>query len=209
MENVARSAGGVEVVAARLDVACDAVLRLSAWLCEDERRRAARFRFERHRRRYVVARGRLRELLAERLATTPRSIAFVYGVSGKPALAQPFARSGWRFSVSHCGGLALYAFSRRGELGVDLEAVRPLPEADAIAARCFSPREHAAYRGLAPRERLPGFFACWTRKEAFVKALGGGLSLALRELDLSDPPPGWRLERFSPSAGFVAALAHR
>jgi 4'-phosphopantetheinyl transferase len=131
----------------------------------------------------------------------------VYAREGKPALAERFARSGWRFNLSHCGELAVYAFSRAGEVGVDVEAVHAIAEADAIAARVFSRREHEDYRALAPSERPLAFFRCWTRKEAFVKALGDGLAVPLERLDASAPPCGWSIESFSPEAGFIGAVA--
>lgn len=199
----------VEVVSVRLDPGPQAVRALSRLLCDEERSRAARFRFERDRRRFIVARAHLRGLLAARLGAAPDAIEFVYGANGKPALATRFAESGWRFNLSHCEELAVYAFSRAGEIGIDVEAVHALAEADDIAARVFSRRENQAYRALAPRDRPLGFFRCWTRKEAFVKALGDGLSMPLADVDVSAAPCGWRLHSFSPLPGFVAALAHR
>jgi 4'-phosphopantetheinyl transferase len=192
---------------ARLDAGPHEARALALSLSQAERSRAARFRFDRERRRFIVARARLRELLAERLDVPPESIEFVYAREGKPALAKRFARSGWRFNLSHCGELALYAFSRAGEVGVDVEAVHAIAEADAIAARVFSRREHEAYRALAPTERPLAFFRCWTRKEAFVKALGDGLAVPLERLDASAPPCGWSIESFSPEAGFIGAVA--
>jgi 4'-phosphopantetheinyl transferase len=197
----------VQVVVARLDPGPRKAHALALSLSKAERGRAARFRFDRERRRFIVARARLRELLAERLDVPPESIEFVYGREGKPALAERFARSGWRFNLSHCGELAVFAFSRAGEVGVDVEAVHAIAEADAIAARVFSRREHEAYRAAAPTERPLAFFRCWTRKEAFVKALGGGLSMPLAEVDVAHAPPGWRLHSFSPLPGFIGALA--
>ena len=199
----------VEVVTARLDPGPQAVRALSRWLSEGERSRVARLRFDRERRRFIVARARLRGLLAARLGAAPESIELIYGAKGKPALAERFARSGWRFNVSHCGELAVYAFSRAGEIGIDVEAVHAVREADDIAARFFSRRENSAYLALAPRARPLGFFRCWTRKEALVKALGDGLSMPLAEVDVSAAPPGWRLHSFSPLPGFIAAVAHR
>ena len=197
----------VQVVVARLDPRPDEARALALSLSQAERERAARFRFGRERRRFIVARARLRELLAERLDVPPESIEFVCARGGKPALAERFARSGWRFNLSHCGELAVYAFSRATEVGVDVEAVHAIAEGDAIAARVFSRREHEAYRAAAPAERPLAFFRCWTRKEAFVKALGGGLSMPLAELDLAHAPAGWRLHSFSPLPGFISALA--
>lgn len=192
---------------ARLDPGPHQAHAAALSLSQAERSRAARFRFDRERRRFIVARARLRELLAERLEVPPESIEFVYAREGKPALAERFARSGWRFNLSHCGELAVYAFSRAGEVGVDVEAVHAIAEADAIAARVFSRREHEDYRALAPSERPLAFFRCWTRKEAFVKALGDGLAVALERLDASAPPCGWSIESFSPEAGFIGAVA--
>jgi 4'-phosphopantetheinyl transferase len=197
----------VQVVVARLDAGPHEARALALSLSQAERSRAACFRFDRERRRFIVARARLRELLAERLDVPPESIEFVYAREGKPALAERFARSGWRFNLSHCGELALYAFSRAGEVGVDVEAVHAIAEADAIAARVFSRREHEAYRALAPTERPLAFFRCWTRKEAFVKALGDGLAVPLERLDASAPPCGWSIESFLPEAGFIGAVA--
>lgn len=214
--------GAVEIVVAALDVTPQTAHRLSLWLSEEERQRAGRFAFEREWRRFVVARGRLRQLLAERLAMRPESIELVYGERGKPALAQPLSHSGLRFNVAHSGELAVYAFSRKHEVGVDVEAVRTLPDADNIAARFFSRCENETYRALESCHKRTGFFNCWTRKEAFIKALGDGLYHPLDRFDVSlipgeparilrvDGTPGeecgWRLQSFSPAAGFVAAV---
>jgi 4'-phosphopantetheinyl transferase len=200
----------IEVRAARLDLRPEAVRALSVWLCEAERQRAARFRFDRDRRRFIVARARLRALLGARLGVAPGSVELVYGKNGKPALAQRFAHTQWHFNLSHCDEVAVYALSRGREIGIDIEAIRAVGEADGIAARFFSRRENEAYLALAPRDKPLGFFKCWTRKEAFVKALGDGLSLSLDEVDVSTAPTGWRLHSFSPLPGFIAALAsHR
>jgi 4'-phosphopantetheinyl transferase len=195
-----------EVVVGRLHARHEEVCYLRAWLSDAERRRAERFRFERDRRRFIVGRARLRELLAARLGVPPEAVELAYGGNGKPALAQRYADSGWRFNIAHCDDVAVYAFSRDSDIGIDIEAIREIPEADAIAARFFSRREYAAYAALAPRERPVGFLECWTRKEAVVKALGDGLSMPLDELDVSRAP-GWSLHGFSPLPGFIAALA--
>jgi 4'-phosphopantetheinyl transferase len=148
----------------------------------------------------------LRELLAVRLDVKPEAIELAYGKNGKPGLAQRFADTDWRFNVSRCGDVAVYAFSRRRDVGIDVEAIRPVREADAIAARFFSRREYAAYSALGPRDRPLGFLQCWTRREALAKALGNGLSMPIEELDVLRAP-GWRLHSFSPLPGFIAALA--
>ena len=194
----------VELVASRLDLDPGAVAALAGWLHDDECRRADRFRLARDRRRHVVARGLLRELLAARLGTHPRAVEFSYGAHGKPCLAPGSAAQDLRFSVSHSGELALFAFCRGREVGVDVEAVVPMRDADAVARQFFSPSELRAYRALEPDAREAGFFTCWTRKEACLKALGGGLQSFLSELDA---PPGWSLSSFSPAPGHAAALA--
>ncbi len=213
---------GVDVVVARLDGGPGAVRASAGLLSDAERARADRFAFERDRWRFILARGRLRQLLAERLDVRPEAVELGYRAYGKPMLAGRFARSGLRFNLSHCDDLAVFALASGREVGIDVEAVRVLADADDIAAHTFSHRESAAYQALDPRERPLGFFQCWTRKEAFIKALGDGLqhpldrfdvSLAPREpariLRVDDTPGdhcGWRMEGFSPAPGFVAAV---
>jgi 4'-phosphopantetheinyl transferase len=196
---------------------------LAGLLSADETERAGRFAFERDRRRYIVARARLRQLLGERLGAAPESLRFVYKPHGKPALARCPAQRDLRFNVSHCGEVAAYAFAEGREVGVDIEEVRELSDADDIAMRCFSRRERAAYMHLPVRERPQGFFNCWTRKEAFIKALGEGLSHPLEAFDVSLAPGkparllrvggvpasrcGWTLSSFEPAPGVVGAVA--
>ena len=197
----------IEVVVARLDEGAEALRAMWAWLCDAERQRALRLRLDRDRRRFVVARARLRRLLAERLGVRPQALELVSGANGKPALGPRLAASGWRFNAAHCEELALYAFARGREVGIDVEAIHPVAEADAIAASVFSAAERSAYLALAPGDRALGFLRLWTRKEALAKALGAGLSLPLERLDATRAPGGWRLESFSPLPGFIAALA--
>lgn len=192
------SAGGdgFEVVLARLDSAAD---EARACLSPPERERADRFFLARHRRRFVAARARLRELLGARLGVAAKAVELVYGPHGKPRLAQ----GELHFSVSHSGDVALFAFSR-AEIGVDIEPLRAIAGADAIAASFFSPREKRAYAAL---EKPLGFLYCWTRKEALAKGIGKGLSAGPRELDTA-AAPGWRLHTFFPLPGFIAAVAY-
>jgi 4'-phosphopantetheinyl transferase len=109
--------------------------------------------------------------------------------------------------MSHCDELALYAFSRGRELGIDLEAIRPVGEADAIVERFFAPGERRDYGLLTSGERTLGFLRIWTRKEALAKGLGSGLGAPLESLDASAPPQGWSVETFFPERGFIGALA--
>jgi 4'-phosphopantetheinyl transferase len=210
-----------EIVVSRLDEGLEALAEWARLLSEAERRRASRLAFDRDRRRFIVARARLRQLLSERLGAPPESIELACGAHGKPALAGRFVESDLRFNLAHSGDIAVYAFSRGREVGVDVEAVRAIPDADAVAARFFSRREDEAYRALAPGERALGFFNCWTRKEAFVKAVGDGLACPPDSFDVSLAPgeparilrignePGrrcrWQIAGFAPLAGYVAA----
>jgi len=213
----------VDVVVTCLAAAPHAVRASAARLSDAERHRARRFAFGRDARRFIVARARLRELLAARLGVGAESIEFEYGAHGKPVLSRRFAGSDLHFNVSHCDDVAAYAFSCGHTIGIDLEAVRVISDADDIAARYFSRRENTTYRTLNPRDRPLGFFNCWTRKEAFVKALGDGLSIPLDRFDVTLAPgepakvlrventpgdsSGWRLDSFCPAAGYVAAFA--
>jgi 4'-phosphopantetheinyl transferase len=190
-------------------------------LSDDESRRAGSFYFERDRRRFAATRGVLRGLLGRYLAVDPSALVFGYGPQGKPALAAPW--QGLRFNVSHSGGLALLAFSADHEIGVDIEQERPVPEMDSIAERNFSPRESAALRVLGDGERGRAFFRCWTRKEAFIKAVGDGLSHPLDAFDVTlapgeparllrvagdhEAPKRFLLQGLEPADGFAAALA--
>jgi 4'-phosphopantetheinyl transferase len=175
--------GTVHVWYASLDDLPEAVLREP--LSHDERERVRRFHFERDRRRFVTARGLLRFLLGHYVGRDPADLRFGYGPRGKPFLA---GNDGPRFSLSHSGGLVVLAFARDRELGVDIEQERPLPEAEDLARCYFSPWERAELRRLSPRERQPAFFRCWTRKEAFIKATGNGLSCPLDAFDVTLAP---------------------
>ena len=199
-----------------------AVRACASLLSDAERERASRFAFARDARRFIVGRARLRQLLAARLGARPESVELVYGAHGKPALANPGRDRDLRFNLSRRDDVAVYVLSFGREVGIDVEAVRVIRDADTIAARFFSRREHAAYQALDPRHKPLGFVNCWTRKEAFVKALGEGLSHPLDSFDVSLAPGapaellrvettprddrGWRMEGFSPAPGFVAAV---
>jgi 4'-phosphopantetheinyl transferase len=211
-----------EIVTIRLDTRPETVRALAELLSAEELRRADRYDFDRDRRRFIVARARLRQLLAPRLMTQPEAVELVYGVNGKPALAQRSGDTDWRFNVSHSEEIAVYAFSQGREVGIDIEAIRKVRDADAIVSGFFSRCEQEAYLALGPGEKMLGFFNCWTRKEAFLKALGHGLSHPLDCFDVSLAPgeparilrvknapgcdSGWCLDSFSPSPGFVAAV---
>jgi 4'-phosphopantetheinyl transferase len=192
-------------------------------LSPDENARAERFRFEKDRRHFVAGRGLLRVVLGLYLSREPAGLSFVYGPHGKPALANAPGPGAVCFNLSHSRGLALYAVTRGRRLGVDVEgATRPLGHEE-IAERFFSPREREALQHLPAGLRAGAFFACWTRKEAYLKAHGGGLTVALDSFDVSlapgeparllathgDPLEAgrWSLRQLDPGPGYVGALA--
>ena len=214
---------GIEVVVTRLPVEADAVRASATVLSVAERHRAHRFVLDRDRRHFIARRAHLRRLLGERLGVPPASVELVYGARGKPALARRFTGSALRFNLSHCGDLAVYAFSSRTDVGIDVEAIRVVDEADQIAATSFSGREQEMYRGLSAGDKPLGFLNGWTRKEAFVKAIGAGLSYPLDSFDVSlapgepakilrvehtDGDGGWRIGSFFPAPGFLAAVVN-
>jgi len=211
----------VHVWLASLDVAGSRLKALARTLSGDERERARRYHFRRDRDRYVVCRGVLREILGVYLDRSADSIRLRYRAHGKPALAGEGERNGLRFNVARSGGMALYAVAWGREVGVDLESIRPELATAEIAEQFFSPGEVEALRALHAGEWTDAFFACWTRKEAYVKATGGGLSTGLDTFEVSLAPgapaallraPGaeasrWSLRELTPRPGYIGALA--
>jgi 4'-phosphopantetheinyl transferase len=186
-------------------------------LSADEILRADRFYFQRDRDSFVAARGTLRLLLGGYLKRLPEELDFAYGAYGKPSLRQGSATPSLYFNVSHSHGLALMAFSLGRELGVDLESLRSDIASEEIAERYFSPHEVAELRSLPPALRTEGFFLCWTRKEAYIKAVGNGLQISLKTFDVGLKPSEpaylrsvdsarWMLRSLRPAVGFVGAI---
>jgi 4'-phosphopantetheinyl transferase len=212
----------IHVWAVRQQAPDPVVARFESLLSADERERAGRFRFDHLRRSFILARGALRVLLGRYLDTDPAGIRFAYGEKGKPSLADP---APIRFNASHSGGLALYALTLGCEIGVDVEQMRPLADLWGIASRFFSAEEVAELIELPEGQREAAFFRCWTRKEAYIKALGDGLSVPLDDFAVSLRPgeparlihidhddaaaAAWTLQNLEPAAGYAAALAYR
>jgi len=151
----------------------------------DELERASRFHFEKHRRHFLVGRGFLRYVVAGYLGETPEKLRFVYGAYGKPSLA---GGETLRFNMSHSHELGLLAVARNVELGVDVEHVRVDFATEDIARRYFSRAEVDAFNMLTTEEQVAAFFRCWTRKEAYIKAIGKGLSQPLDAFDVTLAP---------------------
>jgi len=214
------AADSLHVVACRLDIAVPDAIKV---LDVAERERAARFVFERDRRRYINAHAQLRIILGRCLERPPESLRFASTSHGKPYLAEG-ARKEVQFNLSHAGERALVAITVGRKVGVDIEQECQLHDLADMAHRFFAPAEIAALRALPVAEQTAAFFRCWTRKESFVKALGDGLSYPLAHFEVSlDPEPWrealrgcasdpdvsekWRIVAIPVEPGYVAAVA--
>ena len=187
-------------------------------LSVEEQQRARRFHRDSDRLRFCVGRSLLRKILSAQTNRPPRSITIRNGSYGKP-----YVDGGPWFNLSHSGPAVLVGISQSGEIGVDIELVKPLRDLDELAQRCFSPRELESLERWTGFDRTRAFFRAWTRKEAFVKALGGGLSIDLKSFSVSlddvtgnvllGAPPcpmdlnGWGIQAVPVPAELVAAVA--
>jgi 4'-phosphopantetheinyl transferase len=199
-----------------------AVPHLYSVLDESEREAARRFHFHVDRQRYVVAHGILRLLLGTYVGAAPGALHFTGGEFGKPALATRAGLPVVEFNLSHSGDLIAVAVTRGSPVGVDVEAVIELPDAEALAAHVFSAAERVALRRVADVDRMRAFFSCWTRKEAYIKGTGLGLSAGLDYFDVSLAPgepaalladrrreasAEWALHDIDAPAGYAGAIA--
>jgi 4'-phosphopantetheinyl transferase len=213
--------GEIHVWCANLNAPPDQRKLLLELLAEDERARAGSYHFEIHRNRYAVARGLLRVILGHYLELSPAQLQFSYSERGKPRLAE--ASSCLHFNLAHSADVALYAITHEQELGVDVEAIRPMQEVEGIARRFFCEREAARLLALPKQQQDHGFFNCWTRKEAYLKATGDGITAALDQFEVTLQPDEpvefasicsspaeaalWALYDLRPAPGYVGALA--
>lgn len=214
--------GEVHVWRASLAAGRDELARLHAILSDEERARAARFRYDMHRDRFVAGRGIQRRLLARYLDTGPAAIRYSLAAHGKPSLDGAHAESGIRFNVSNAEEGLLVAVTLEREVGVDLEPLHRAVDRDAVARRFFSVPENEVYDTIAEEERDAAFFTCWTRKEAYIKAVGDGLTMPLDCFDVTlrpgeparllatrgDPTQveRWTMRELDPGPGWLAAL---
>ncbi len=194
----------------------------SAILSPEEHARALRFHFQEHRQCFTATRAILRRVLASYLDCDARDLTFVLSSKSKPSLGGAHANSGISFNVSHSGHIALLAFTRDRQVGVDVEKVRRDFDTNAIAARFFSTAEQEQLASLPVEQRHDAFFRCWTRKEAYIKATGEGLSLPLHQFDVRIAPGSqdallatrpeslevrrWSLRDVAVKPGYAAAL---
>jgi len=209
--------GEIHVWRAYLDCEETLLAQFEATLAADEKARANRFFFQPDRYGYIATRGVLRELLGRYVNCSPANLEFAYSPLGKPSLRREGLERSVQFNVSHSHGLALLAFAAGRHLGIDVELVRPDFAGVEIAERYFSPQEVMELRALPPSLRAEGFFLCWTRKEAYVKARGEGLHIPLDSFHVSLTPGQperlestdsirWTLCSLHPDPQYAAAL---
>lgn len=205
-----------------LDQPEPSVEALAQTLCPDERSRAARFRSKVIQQRFMVARGFLRAVLGQYLSIEPAQVEFAYTPQGKPYLPRGKGQ-GLAFNLAHSRDLALCAVTRHYAVGVDVEYVHALPDADQIVERFFSLREACLFESVSPQEKQRVFFDAWTRKEACLKALGYGIAHGLDRIEVTLVPgqpvrllsidgdcelaTNWSLEALTPADQYVAAVA--
>jgi 4'-phosphopantetheinyl transferase len=222
--------GELHVWCASLDAQPSQLQSFLSLLAPDEIGRAQRFRFQKDRDRFIVARGILRTILGDYLDEHPARLSFSYNAHGKPALKRADANciiddaaNDIRFNLSHSGGLALYGFTRKREIGVDVEYISPDFTDTKIAGQFFSASEIAALLALPAERRAGEFFNVWTLKEAYIKARGEGLAFPLDGFCVSLIPGSqqaglnvygdanetsrWSLRALSPAPGYAAAVA--
>jgi len=196
---------------------------LQQTLSTDERTKADRFRFPKDRSQFIVSRGALRAILSRYLNISSHILRFDYNPYGKPSLIVAQGGNTLRFNLSHSRGMALIALTKNRDIGVDIEGINQKFSCLEIAKKFFSPLENSVLRSLPEHLQATAFFTCWTRKEAYIKAVGKGLSIPLNQFDVSLAPgepaallnveenpeeaSKWSLIELFPSSDMVAAVA--
>jgi 4'-phosphopantetheinyl transferase len=213
----------IHIWASCLDVARTALTVFAASLSKEERIRAKKYRFRRHQYRFIAGRGLLRAIVSQYLHIDPAKLVFEYNSHGKPEVTRQFNSSGIHFNLSHSDDMALFAVTIVGPVGIDIERLRLIKDAGELVNWFCSPRERELFQNLDSREKQRAFFHLWTRKEAFLKATGEGISRLLNQVEVSFRPrepaqliavlgeskraTRWSIHGLSPAPGFVAAVA--
>lgn len=217
------SGNDIHIWYAALDLPPEQLEIFSLTLSSDEKTRAERFHFDEHRQLFIASRGILREILSRYSDLAPDQIQFNYGSRGKPEIAESCGSAKLKFNLSHSGKVALYAITLDREIGIDIEKIHPIADAEQIAKRFFSAKECAWLSEHSPSEKPAAFFDLWTCKEAYLKAIGEGLAFGLDQFEIlfspSKPPKifsiqgnyqaakPWFLQQLNPVLGYVGAVA--
>mmetsp|Transcript_22024 Transcript_22024/g.10381 ORF Transcript_22024/g.10381 Transcript_22024/m.10381 type:complete len:238 (-) Transcript_22024:1184-1897(-) len=195
------------------------IRKLSQTLSHDERDRAERFHFEKHRKYFIACRGFLRKILSTYLDIEPSLVQFSYEPYGKPVLSS-MAKKAFSFNLSHSNDLALYSIARYGAVGIDIEYIRPMRDIDQLAKRFFTQNEYELMRSFSKEQKHKIFFNLWVLKEAYLKATGEGLS-GLEQVEVTFDSKRkvtllregntlstccWDVHHFTPMHGYLAAL---
>lgn len=208
-----------------LDKTINELYHFSQMLSIDERMRMGRFHRDEDKKRFIVRHGILRKIFGGYIGVEPNDLQFYYDKKGKPSLLENLGRGSVQFNLSHSNGVAIFAFTRNHDIGVDIEYIREIPEMDKIVRRFFSEKENEAFRLLPDSQKRAAFFKGWTSKEAFVKALGDGLTRPLYNFDVSLSPNKsgellkidgdsneahqWSIQYLEPLPDFACAFAIR
>jgi 4'-phosphopantetheinyl transferase len=219
-DNLVLSDDEVHIWRADLDLIDSSLSTFLQLLSPDEKNRAQKFRFAGDRRNFIAARGILRAMIGKYLKINPAEISFLYNEFGKPRIANS---NPLHFNISHSQNMAVFAFTKRLNIGIDVEFVNPDVEVKEVAANFFSTNEVMNLLALPERQQTLGFFNCWTRKEAFIKAVGEGLSFPLNTFEVSLEPgkpaellvtdwdpkavSQWSMYSMAPGANFIGSLA--
>jgi 4'-phosphopantetheinyl transferase len=210
----------IHIWRAHLDLSTEQLNRVKSALSNEEIERVKRFVFPIHQQRFAAARGILRYILSKYLPQDPADITFGYNAFGKPHIATD--NPSLYFNLSHANALALYAIGLQPHIGIDIEQIQENIEVESIAQRFFSTEEYEAIRNLLPTERKRAFFNIWTRKEAFIKARGDGLSFPLKDFTVNyqeearlmhisgkdEEASHWFLTPLYPGDNYIATLAN-
>lgn len=223
--NLQISSNAIDVWRCPLDLEAARLDELGQCLSAQERQRAKQFRFADKRHQFVITRARLKQCLALATGALASEIEFELGASGKPFLAGKPRSSGLQFNVSHTEGLALIAITRGQLVGIDIESLDRSIQHTRLAENYFSRKEQQAIAALPVEQVSRSFFACWTRKEAVLKAMGTGIAHGLDSFDVSTEPEithcrtelqsdagpieAWCIESLPCGAGFMASLAYQ
>ncbi|MDJ0846653.1 4'-phosphopantetheinyl transferase family protein [Crocosphaera sp.] len=184
-----------------------------------EKNKAQRFRFEKHQKRFTIARSSLKRILSLYLSITPQKVEFKYNDYGKPQLLEQINKIDLQFNVSHSENIAIYGITCHYLIGVDVEYIRPMPEAESLAKRFFSQNEFEHISRLSPEEKNREFFKLWTAKEAYLKAIGQGIGGGLEKVEIATDEPvrfvnlpethqiNYKLSYLNPHPNYLGAIA--